>query len=123
MRWLMSLGERTRPDVPTYAEDPAPGKARALALVDDFAQLFTVLKEWRQEYGEELTAWAVQVEADDIENLPAELIEQWEWEGAPVRMDTQRGGYVRVSDYRDVSVRPGVSARTTTGLPLWTATP
>ncbi|WP_217236418.1 hypothetical protein [Streptomyces sp. AC555_RSS877] len=123
MRWLMSLGERTRPDVPTYAEDPAPDQARALALVDDFAQLFTVLKEWRQEYGEELTAWAVQVEADDVENLPAELIAQWEWEGAPVRLDTQRGGYVKVSDYRDVPVRPGISARTTTGLPLWTTTP
>ncbi|MGW1290956.1 hypothetical protein ACWD4N_47295 [Streptomyces sp. NPDC002586] len=123
MRWLMSLGERTRPDAPTYAEDPAPDQARALALVDDFAHLFTVLQEWRQEYGEELTAWAVQVEADDIENLPAELIEQWEWEGAPVRLDTERGGYVKVSDYRDVPVRPGISARTTTGLPLWTAAP
>ncbi|MFE6098285.1 hypothetical protein ACFQ7M_41015 [Streptomyces massasporeus] len=123
MRWLMSLGERTRPDVPTYAEDPAPGKARALALVDDFAQLFTVLKEWRQEYGEELTAWAGQVEAGDIENLPAEVIERWEWEGVPVRIDTERGGYVRVSDYRDVSAPPGNSTRTTTGLPLWTARP
>ncbi|MFD0008182.1 hypothetical protein ACFVJ4_38115 [Streptomyces sp. NPDC127178] len=94
---------------------------RALALVDDFAHLFTVLNEWRQQYGEELTAWAVQVEADNVENLPAELIEQWTWEGAPVRVDTERGGYVKVSDYRDVPVRPGVSARTTTGLPLWTA--
>ncbi|MCQ8836099.1 hypothetical protein [Streptomyces malaysiensis] len=121
MRWLMSLGERTRPDAPTYAEDPAPDQARALALVDDFGHLFTVLKEWRREYGEELTAWAVQVEADDVEKLPAELIEQWAWEGAPVRLDTERGGYVKVSDYREVSVRPGVSARTTTGLPLWTA--
>ncbi|WP_405467043.1 hypothetical protein [Streptomyces canus] len=119
----MSLGERTRPDAPTYAEDPAPHQSRALALVDDFAHLFTVLREWRQEYGEELTAWAVQVEADDVENLPAELIEQWEWEGAPVRLDTQRGGYVKVSDYREVSERPGISARTTTGLPLWTAAP
>ncbi|MFC8094707.1 hypothetical protein [Streptomyces sp. NPDC057301] len=123
MRWLMSLGERTRPDAPTYAEDPAPDQARALALVDDFAHLFTVLKEWRQEYGEELTAWAVQVEADDVENLPAELIEQWAWEGAPVRIDTERGGYLKVSDYRDVPARPGISARTTTGLPLWTTAP
>lgn len=123
MRWLMSLGKRTRPDAPTYAEDPAPDQARALALVDDFGRLFTVLKEWRQEYGEELTAWAVQVEADDVENLPAELIEQWAWEGAPVRLDTERGGFVKVSDYRDVPVRPGISARTTTGLPLWTAAP
>lgn len=123
MHWLMSLGERTRPDAPTYAEDPAPDQARALALVDDFAHLFTVLKEWRREYGEELTAWAVQVEADDVENLPAELIAQWEWEGAPVRLDTQRGGYVKVSDYRDTPVRPGISARTTTGLPLWTTAP
>ncbi|MDW8478519.1 hypothetical protein R3L02_43015 [Streptomyces scabiei] len=123
MRWLMSLGERTRPDAPTYAEDPTPDQARALALVDDFAHLFTVLREWRREYGEELTAWAVQVEADNVENLPAELIEQWEWEGAPVRLDTQRGGYVKVSDYREVPERPGISARTTTGLPLWTTAP
>ncbi|MFE9024389.1 hypothetical protein ACFYNL_38395 [Streptomyces sp. NPDC007808] len=119
----MSLGERTHPDAPTYAEDPAPDKARALALVDGFAHLFTVLKERRQEYGEELTAWAVQVGAKDIENLPAELIDRPEWEGAPVRIDTQRGGYVQVSDYRDVPVHPGISARTTTGLPLWTAAP
>ncbi|MET7693838.1 hypothetical protein ABZT06_38725 [Streptomyces sp. NPDC005483] len=123
MRWLMSLGERTRPDAPTYAEDPAPDQARALALVDDFAHLLTVLREWQRTYGEELTAWAVQVEADDVENLPAELIKQWEWEGAPVRLDIDRGGYVKVSDYRDVSVRPGIHARTTTGLPLWTITP
>jgi hypothetical protein len=123
MRWLMSLGERPRPDAPTYAEDPAPDQARALALVDDFAHLFPVLQAWRQEYGQELTAWAVQVEADDIENLPAELIAQWEREGAPVRLDTQRGGYVRVSDYRDVPVRAGISTRTTAGLPLWTTTP
>ncbi|GAA3592584.1 hypothetical protein [Streptomyces osmaniensis] len=118
MRWLMALGERTRPETPSYAEDPAPGKARALALVDDFADLFTVLKEWRQSYGEELTAWAAQVEADDIEDLPAQLIAQWE--GAPDRLDTRRGGYVQVSDYRDVPVRPGISARTPTGLSLWT---
>ncbi|MFE5688148.1 hypothetical protein [Streptomyces sp. NPDC056512] len=72
---------------------------------------------------EELTAWAVQVEADDVEDLPAELIERWEWEGAPVRIDTERGGYVKVSDYREVPVRPGISARTRTGLPLWTTTP
>lgn len=123
MRWLMSLGERPRPDAPTYAEDPAPDQARALALVDDFAHLFPVLQAWRQEYGQELTAWAVQVEADDIENLPAELIAQWEQEGAPVRLDTQQGGYVRVSDYRDVPVRAGISTRTTAGLPLWTTTP
>ncbi|MFF0698609.1 hypothetical protein ACFYU4_39025 [Streptomyces tendae] len=122
MRWLMSLGERTRPDAPTYAEDPAPDQARALALVDGFAHLFTVLKEWRQEYGEELTAWAVQVEADDVENLPAELIEQWEWEGAPVRLDTERGGYVRVADYRDTPVRAGITARAGAGLPVWTTT-
>jgi hypothetical protein len=123
MRWLMSLGERTRPDEPRFAECPAPDKARALALVDDFGHLFTVLKEWRQAYGEEFTAWAMQVECDDIENLPAELISGWEWEGDPVRIDTERGGYVRVSDYRDVPVRAAISTRTTAGLPLWTTTP
>ncbi|MFD5806736.1 MULTISPECIES: hypothetical protein [unclassified Streptomyces] len=123
MRWLMSLGEHTRPDAPAYAEDPAPDQARALALVDDFAHLFTVLRAWRQEYGEELTAWAVQVEADDVENLPADVTEQWAREGAPVRIDTLRGGYVKVSDYREVAMRPGVSTRTVAGVPLWTARP
>ncbi|MFC7309023.1 hypothetical protein ACFQVC_33070 [Streptomyces monticola] len=105
MRWLMSLGERTWPDVPTYAEAPTLDQAHAVALVDDFAHLFTVLKEWQQEYGEELTTWAVQVEADTVENLPAELIDRWAREGAPVRLDTEQGGYVRVSDYREVSAR------------------
>ncbi|OIJ93234.1 hypothetical protein BIV25_25980 [Streptomyces sp. MUSC 14] len=123
MRWLMSRGERTRPDTPRYAECPAPDKARALALVDDFAHLFTVLREWREVYGDELTAWAMQVEADSIENLPAELIDEWEWQGDPIRIDTERGGYLRVSDYRDVPVRPGISTHTTAGLPLWTTTP
>ncbi|MEV2236037.1 hypothetical protein AB0H69_46845 [Streptomyces phaeochromogenes] len=122
MRWLMSLGEHTRPDEPRFAECPAPDKARALALVDDFGHLFTVLKQWRQVYGEELTAWAMQVEADDVGNLPAELINGWEWEGDPVRIDTERGGYVRVSDYRHVPVRAGINTSTTTGLPLWTTT-
>jgi hypothetical protein len=43
--------------------------------------------------------------------------------GDPVRIDTERGGYVRVSDYRDVPVRPGITTRSSTGLPLWTTTP
>ncbi|MEU6459792.1 hypothetical protein [Streptomyces sp. NPDC047065] len=123
MRWLMRLGERTRPDTPAYAEDPAPDQARALALVDDFAHLFTVLRAWRQEYGEELTAWAVQVEADDVENLPTDVTEQWTREGAPVRIDTLRSGYVKVSDYREVAMHPGVNARTGAGVPLWTDGP
>jgi len=46
------------------------------------------------------------VEADDIENLPADLIEQREGEGAPVRLDVQRAGYVKVSDYPDLPVPP-----------------
>ncbi|MEV7453331.1 hypothetical protein [Streptomyces nigra] len=123
MRWLMSLGERTRPDIPAYAEDPAPDQARTLALVYDFAHLFTVLKEWRQNYGKELTAWAVQVEAGDVEDLPAELIDQWQQEGATIRIDTGRGGYVRVSDYRDVSLQPESSAHPMTGLRPWATAP
>jgi hypothetical protein len=34
MRWLMTLGERSRPDAPTYAECPGPNGARAVALVE-----------------------------------------------------------------------------------------
>jgi hypothetical protein len=37
----------------------------------------------RTSYGEKLTAWAVQVETDDIDNLPAEPITLWEWAGVP----------------------------------------
>lgn len=103
--------------MPRPRQGARPGPGRRLR------HLFTILREWREAYGDELTAWAVQVEADDIENLPAELIDRWEWEGDPVRIDTERGGYVRVSDYRDVPVRAGISTHTTTGLPLWTAVP
>ncbi|CAL9327778.1 hypothetical protein [Streptomyces griseoflavus] len=123
MRWLMSLGERTRPDMPRFAECPAPGQGRALALADDFGHLLFVLREWRQVYGEELTAWAAQVQADDISALPAELITAWEWEGDVIRLDTEPGGYVRVSDYRDMPIRPSVSTRAGTGPQLWTTTP
>ncbi|WAZ26934.1 hypothetical protein STRCI_008619 [Streptomyces cinnabarinus] len=112
----MSLGKRTAPDESRYAECSAPGAARALALVDDFGHLFTVLGEWRQVYGEELTAWAVQVQAGGIEHLPAELVDGWEEIGDLVRLDTERRGYVTVSDYRDVPVRPDITARRPSGL-------
>ncbi|MGW5465225.1 hypothetical protein [Streptomyces sp. NPDC003996] len=44
--------------------------ARALALVDDCSQLFPILLAWRRALGRELTGWAGQVEADDVESLP-----------------------------------------------------
>ncbi|CAL9670542.1 hypothetical protein SUDANB15_07371 (plasmid) [Streptomyces sp. enrichment culture] len=110
---------------PTCPGSPSarPPARRALALVDDFGQLFFVLREWRQVYGEELTAWAAQVQADDISTLPADLIAAWEGVADVVRLDTERGGYVRVADYRDMPVRPSVSARAVTGPQLWTTTP
>ncbi|MBB5109304.1 hypothetical protein FHS40_008432 [Streptomyces spectabilis] len=111
MRWMMTLGERTRPDAPGFAECPVPSKARALALVDDFGHLFTVLREWRQAYGEELTAWAIPVECDSIANLCPQLEAKWEQESELVRLDTERGGYVRVSDYRDGRPPPGTDSR------------
>ncbi|MEU6261461.1 hypothetical protein [Streptomyces sp. NPDC047043] len=77
VRWLMTLGERNRPDAPTFAECPGPHEARAVALVDDVGQLFPVLLKWRRLFGDDLTGWASQVEADDIETLPAEVIESW----------------------------------------------
>ncbi|MEU1450029.1 hypothetical protein [Streptomyces mirabilis] len=97
LRWLMTLGERTRPDTP-YAECPPPGEARAAALVDDCGQLFPVLQNWRRQFDSDLTAWAAQVEVDDIEHLPRQVSEDW---GPELRLDTVPGGYVVVSDYRD----------------------
>ncbi len=98
MRWLMTLGERTRPETPTYAECTGPNEARAVALVDDCGQLFPILLAWRRALGREVTGWAEQVEADDVENLSQHVTDDW----APgLRLDTMPGGYVKVSDYRD----------------------
>ncbi|MGW3820071.1 hypothetical protein [Streptomyces sp. NPDC005046] len=99
LRWLMTLGERTRPDTPTYAECPPPGQARAAALADDCGQLFPILRNWRRQFGSDLTAWATQVEVDDIEHLPRHVTEDWGPDA--LRLDTTPGGYVVVSDYRD----------------------
>ncbi|MFJ1839961.1 hypothetical protein ACIOJ9_39680 [Streptomyces sp. NPDC088175] len=99
MRWLMTLGERTRLDAPTFAECPGPREARALALVDDFGQLFPILLGWRGLFGDCLTGWANQVEADDIERLSPGVVENWGPD--QLRLDTMPGGYVKVSDYRD----------------------
>ncbi|MDQ0994813.1 hypothetical protein [Streptomyces sp. V3I7] len=98
-RWLMTLGTRPRPDTPSYAECPGPDTARAVALADDFAQLFPILLEWRETFGDSLTGWAAQVEADDIEHLPADIVRNWGPD--QVRLDTMPGGYVKVSDRRD----------------------
>jgi hypothetical protein len=51
MRWLMTLGERSRPETPTYAECPGPNEVRAVALVDDCGQLFPILPAWRRALG------------------------------------------------------------------------
>ncbi|MFJ9543974.1 hypothetical protein ACIRPX_43160 [Streptomyces sp. NPDC101225] len=98
MRWLMTLGERTRPDTPTYAERPGPREARAIALADDCGQLFPILQAWRGGLGHELTAWAAQVDADNVANLPQEITGAWD---PALRLDTMPGGYVKVSDYHD----------------------
>jgi hypothetical protein len=37
-------GERSRPDVPTYAERPGPHESRAVALVDDCGQWYRYRK-------------------------------------------------------------------------------
>lgn len=107
MRWLMTLGERTRPETPTYAECPGPNEARAVALVDDCGQLFPVLLAWRRALGREVTGWAEQVEADDVENLPQDVTDDW---GPGLRLDTMPGGYVKVSDYRDHQPPDAVTA-------------
>ncbi|MET9122159.1 hypothetical protein [Streptomyces sp. NPDC004528] len=98
MRWLMTLGERTRPDTPSYAECPPPGQVRASALVDDCGQLFPILRAWRRQFGGDVTAWAAQVDVGDIEHLPRQVTEEWDpW----LRLDTLPGGYVVVADHRD----------------------
>ncbi|MGW2492400.1 hypothetical protein ACWCV9_35050 [Streptomyces sp. NPDC001606] len=103
----MTLGERTRPETPTYAECPGPNEARAVALVDDCSQLFPVLLAWRRALGREVTGWAEQVEADDVENLPQDVTDDW---GPGLRLDTMPGGYVKVSDYRDHQPPDAVTA-------------
>jgi hypothetical protein len=112
MRWLMTLGEHTRPDVPVYAEDTRPDDSRAVALVDDFGSLFPVLREWHAIWGDRITGWALQVEADDVENLPAEVVQRWEDHGPEVRLDYLPGGYINVSDYRDDRTLAAIAART-----------
>lgn len=97
VRWLMTLGERSRPDTPTFAECPGPNEARAVALVEDCGQLFPILREWRRVSGCDVTGWAGQVEADDISDLPS-VTDRW---GTELRLDTMPGGYVQVTDYRD----------------------
>ncbi|MFE7077121.1 hypothetical protein ACFU96_44255 [Streptomyces sp. NPDC057620] len=99
LRWLMTLGERNRPDAPHWAACPAPGQARAAALVDDCGQLFAILLNWRDAFGSELTGYANQVEADDLEHLPPHVLEDWGPD--ELRLDTAPGGYVIVADYRE----------------------
>ncbi|MGW7646940.1 hypothetical protein [Streptomyces bobili] len=94
----MTLGERTDPDTPAYAECPPPGQARAAALVDDFGQLFPILRNLRRQFGHAVTGWAAHVEVDDVEHPSRQVCEDW---GPEVRLDTVPGGYVVVSDYRD----------------------
>ncbi|MGW1729303.1 hypothetical protein ACWCQK_41685 [Streptomyces sp. NPDC002306] len=96
---------------PTRPECPGPREARALALVDDFGQLSPILLEWRQTYGDQLTGWAMQVDADDIRALPPEVTGTWGPDG--IQLDTMPGGCVRVSDYRDPPAPAATTARTT----------
>jgi hypothetical protein len=100
MRWIMALGDRTRPNQPNYAEDTSPEFSRAVALVDDFSALFPIMSRWVALYGEEFTAWAHPTDATDIENLPTELLQHWHEFGPDIRLDRQKGGHFNVLDYR-----------------------
>lgn len=73
----MTLQERTHPETPTYAECPGPNEARAVTLIDDYGRLFPILLAWRRALGREVTGWAEQVEADDVENLPQHVTDDW----------------------------------------------
>ncbi|MEV6533719.1 hypothetical protein AB0M86_29675 [Streptomyces sp. NPDC051639] len=121
LRWLMTLGERNRPDQPTYADCPPPGQARATALVDDCGQLFPILLHWRQRFGHDVTGYAAQVEADDIEHLPPHVTEDWGPDG--LRLDTTPGGYVVVSDHRDHDAPPANSVGHQANRPALTTAP
>ncbi|MFJ8041234.1 hypothetical protein ACIRBX_12080 [Kitasatospora sp. NPDC096147] len=94
----MTMAERTRPDVPQYAEDVPPAEASFLARVDDFASLFPVLAEWRDLVGQEVTAYASPSSVTTIEE--ARLLADWE-HTPDIRLDTVKGGWVQVSDYRE----------------------
>ncbi|GHF38754.1 hypothetical protein GCM10010218_19980 [Streptomyces mashuensis] len=94
--WIMALGERTRPDQPTFAEDPSPLDARACVVVDDFADLFPVFAGWRAHFAEEITTWAMRVPAD-AQGRPAEGWEAvWAEDGPPIRLDCRPGGFIEV---------------------------
>jgi hypothetical protein len=105
MRWIMTLGARTRPNVPRFAEDTSPEYSQAVALVDDFSALFPIMQKWAELYGEEFTTWAHPTNATDIENLPAELLEHWQEYGPDIRLDRERTGHVKVGDYRQAAAR------------------
>jgi hypothetical protein len=92
----MAMGERTDPNNSIYAEMPDPKEARAVALVDRFEHLFTVVDEWSKLYGHEFTVWAEETTAGHLED-----VSEWSEEDGPsIRMDRRKGGYVLVSDYR-----------------------
>ncbi|MFE0775709.1 hypothetical protein [Streptomyces sp. NPDC058861] len=102
--WLMSLGERNRPDVPGYAEDIDPREARAAVLVDDFADLVPVLLAWRDPFGSDITAYAMRTAADENGRLLPAWADQWKEEGPTHRLDTLPGGFVHLRG--DCDARP-----------------
>ncbi|MFF9171860.1 hypothetical protein ACF1AY_35830 [Streptomyces sp. NPDC014776] len=62
----------------------APTEARAVALVDDCGQVFPILLAWRKAFGGEVTGWAEQIEATDVESLPQHVTDGW---GPGLRLD------------------------------------
>ncbi|MCM1967773.1 hypothetical protein [Streptomyces sp. G1] len=92
--WIMALGEHNRPDVPNYADDVHPLSARASVVVDDFADLFVIFKAWRQQFGDEMTTFAMPFEEG------ADWAAEWTELGATYRLDHIPGGWIQVSpDY------------------------
>ncbi|MDQ8703287.1 hypothetical protein RCO28_12425 [Streptomyces sp. LHD-70] len=96
--WVMALAERTRPDVPNYAEDVHPSTARAAVLVDDFADLFPVFKGWREHFGGDITTYALSFEEGEDWGT------RWTEYGPPFRLDHMEGGWIQVSP--DIDAKP-----------------
>jgi len=121
MLWIMALAEKTDPDNPSYAEDTSPVYARAHCTVNDFADLFPLLRYWRQHFDlPDVTAYAMST-PETVEGAPApDTWESWDRHGPEIRLDMMPGGFIEVRDVRD-DYQPwhGVSTQVIDATPPW----
>ncbi|MEU1353904.1 hypothetical protein ABZ410_08360 [Streptomyces cinnamoneus] len=103
--WIMALGDKTKPDVPAYAEDTHPRQARACVEVDDFADLFPIFDAWREYFAEEITAYAMPASMTAQGRPAAGWEEQWTENGPPIRLDSMPGGFIQIRPDGNFPVR------------------